>query len=275
MRLGLDAGQLTLDLAVELGISGVPIGTDQLAGQGVENALAPLRERGLRVCQIGAFGYNPLSPDREFQAAQSDALKKAIPLAAQTGCPYITIGPGNYNPAGWGFASTDPRNQSEAALDDLAAALEPMLKRATEHRVNLTFEPYLKGVINSPARFLALWKRLQSPSLRANIDPSSLYVYEDLLDPRGKVEQTCKGFAGHYGLVHLKEIALGEGVHLHAGLVPLGKGATDWAQMLGLIAPHLPEDSWVILEHVEARDEGPASVRLLRDAAAKAGVVLK
>lgn len=272
MNLGLEAGEYTLDLAVELGIRGVPVSADQLVGDGVERTLAPLRERGLRVCQVGAFGYNPLSTDTAAQAAQAETLRRAIPLAAETGCPYIVIGPGNYHPSGFGAA--DPRNNLPSALEALAEALKPLLELAARHAVNLTFEPYLKGAINSPARFQAVWNRLRMPNLRANVDPSSLYNYEDLLDPRERVNQVCNGLAGHYGLVHLKEIALFDGLHIQAGLTPLGKGATDWAQVLDLIAPHLPADSWVILEHVLSPEEGRASYALLQDAARRAGVIL-
>jgi sugar phosphate isomerase/epimerase len=273
MRLGVEAGEHTLDLAVELGIRGVPIGADQLVGQGVERCLAPLKDRGLQVCQIGAFGYNPLSSDQPGQAAQSELLKKAIPLAVHTGCAYIVIGPGNYHPSGFGV--DDRRNHTEAALNRLAEALLPMLELAAKYGVNLSFEPYLKGAVNGPRSFLALWERLKKPNLRANVDPSSLYNYEDLLDPRERVEQVCFRLAGHYGLVHLKEIALQEGFHIQAGLAPIGRGRTDWAQMLGLIAPRVPEDSWVILEHVQTPEEGRNSFRLLGEAAKKAGVVLE
>ncbi len=272
MKLGLDAGQSTLDLAVELGIHGVPIGADQLAQQGVEATLAPLKQRGLGVCQIGAFGYNPLSTDRQGQTHQDDLLRKAIPLAAATGCRYITIGPGNYHPSG--FLAEDPRNHTPMALKAMAAALKPMLELAATYGVNLTVEPYLKGAVNGPEAFLALWQQVKAPNLRANVDPSSLYIYEDLLDARSKVEKVCKGLAGHYGLVHIKDIAMGEGFHIHAALAPLGQGPTDWAQFLGLIAPHVPDDSWVILEHVSSPEEGRTSYRLLRDAAEKMGVEL-
>ena len=273
MRLGFEAGEHTLDLAVELGIGGVPVNADQLVEQGVQKTLAPLRERGLSPCQIGAFGFNPLSTDREGQARQSETLRRAIPLAAETGCAYITIGPGNYHPSG--FSVDDPRNHRTAALDEMAAALRPLLELAMKHGVNLTIEPYLKGAINSPGRFLDLWQRLQTPNLRANIDPSSLYVYEDLLDAHGKVEQVCTGLAGHYGLVHIKDIALTNEGHIHAKLTALGQGPTDWAQFLGLIAPHVQSDSWVILEHVLTVEEARASYKLLQAAAAKAGVELK
>lgn len=266
MRLGLEAGKDTLDLAVKYGVAGVPISAAQLVKDGVNTTLAPLAERGLAVCQIGAFGFNALRVDPE----QRRILAEAIPLAAQAGCPYIVIGPGSYQAAA--FAATDPNNFTDAALDEMAEVLTPLLALAEEHGAYLTIEAYLKGAISSPERFLALQKRTGSPALKSNVDVTSLYDFHDLVDPSALIERVCTGLAGHYGLVHLKEVALSEGFHLHAGLVPLGQGPTDWAEILRLTAPHLPADSWVILEHVQSADEAEASLSLLREAAASAGV---
>lgn len=273
MRLGLEAGPYTLDLAVEEGIQGVPISINQLVDDGVEATLGPLRARGLSVCQIGAFGYNPLSTDREAQVRETDLLERALPLAAATGCPYIVICGGNYHPSG--FGAGDRRNFTDKALDEIAEALTPLLRLAEDNEVKLSIEPYLKTAIHSPARFLALWGRVQSDALRVNIDPTSLYDYWDLWNPQATVERVCTDLAGHYGLVHVKEVALDEGFHIHAGLAPLGEGPTDWGQMLGLIAPHVPDDSWVILEHVQTAEEGRASLALVREAAKAAGVTLQ
>jgi len=272
MRLGLEAGAHTHDLAVEQGVRGVPISIDQLVNDGVDATLAPLRERGLEVCQIGAFGYNPLSTDREAQAKQTEILEKGIPLAAATGCPYIVFCGGNYHPSG--FGAGDARNFTDEALDEMAAILAPMLELAEAHGAKLSIEAYLKTAIYSPGRFLALWERAKSEALVVNIDPTSLYAYWDLWDPTKTVEHVCTALAGHYGLVHLKEIGLYEGFHIQSGLTPIGTGPTDWGQVLRLVAPHVPEDSWVILEHVLSADEGRASLALLREAAKVQGVAL-
>ena len=272
MRLGLDAGANTLDLAVELGIRGVPISAEQLVRDGVEATLAPLRERGLQVCQIGAFGFNVLSTDRAQQARQQAILEQAIALAAATGCPYIVICGGNYHPSG--FGAGDARNFTNAALDEIAAGLAPLLALAEQHGVRLSIEPYLKTAISSAERFVALWERVKSPALRANVDVTSLYDYADMWNPAVTLRRACEGLAGHYGLIHIKELALADGFHIHIGLAPLGHGPTDWAEVLRLVAPHVPEDSWVILEHVATPDEARASVAYLRAAAARAGVDL-
>lgn len=273
MRLGLEAGKQTLDLAVELGIVGVPVAAEQLAREGVAQTLAPLRERGLEVCQIGAFGYNPLSPDRGRQMAQQVIVEQAIPLARETGCPYIVICGGNYHPSG--FGAGDARNHGDETLDEIARTLGPLLSLAEEYGAKLSIEPYLKTAIYSPARFTALYQRLESEALCVNIDVTSFYDYWDLWDPRERVRKVCSELAGHYGLGHLKEVALQEGFHIHAGLAPLGSGSTDWGQVLSQMAPHVPTDSWVVLEHVQTPEEARASVALLRCAAAGVGVALE
>lgn len=48
----LEAGADTYDSAAAEGVTGVPIWLDQLANNGLDKTLAPLKERGFNVCQI-------------------------------------------------------------------------------------------------------------------------------------------------------------------------------------------------------------------------------
>lgn len=273
MRLGIDVGKHTHDVAVEHGIKGVPISAQQLVDDGIDMTLAPLQERGLEVCQIGAFGFNPLSTDTDVQAKQVEILTKAIPLAKNTGCFYIVINGGNYHPSG--FGAGDARNFTDESLDKVAVALKPLLESAEKHGAKLSIEAYLKTAVNSPESFLRLKEKVGgSDALCCNIDVTSLYNYEDLWNPAPKVEYICSALAGHYGLGHLKGVALREGFHIHVELVPITEDTTDWSQVLRLMSPHVPSDSWVILEHVATPEEAQASLEHLRDAADKAGVTL-
>lgn len=273
MRLGLEAGEHTHALAVELGINGVPISADKLVQDGVDAVLKPLQDRGLSVCQIGAFGFNPLSTDSEAQARQAAILAKAIPLARETGCSYLVINGGNYHPSG--FGGGDARNFTRQALERVADALKPLLDSAEKHGVKLSIEAYLKTAVNSPESFLALKEMVgATDALRVNIDVTSLYSYEDVWKPEPKVAHICQTLAGHYGLVHLKGVALKEGFHIHIALAPITEDQTDWSQVLGLVALHLPDDSWCILEHILTPEEARASVAHLQQAAKNAGVTL-
>ena len=273
MRLGLEAGPDTLDLAVELGIQGVPVAGADLVKQGVDATLRPLASRGLQPCQIGAFGFNPLSSDKEAVGRENDALRRTLELAPEVGCSYVVIGPGNHHPSGFGHY--DPRNFETAAIAQMAEALKPFVDFAEAKGVKLAIEPYLKGVIHSVETFLALKRELPSDALRANVDPSSLYDFHQALHPAETVEKVCSGLAGHYGLVHLKEIGVEKGFHLKMGLTPIGDGHTDWAMLLGLVAAHVPGDSWVILEHCLSAEEARQNRARILDAADQAGVTLR
>jgi sugar phosphate isomerase/epimerase len=159
-------------------------------------------------------------------------------------------------------------------LDEIARELKPLLTLAEKYGVKLSIEPYLKTAIYAPERFLALREKVGSDALRINIDVTSFYDYWDMWDSRETDEQVCTRLAGHYGLGHIKGIALNEGFHIHIGLAPISAGNTDWSAVLRLMNPHLPADSWVILEHVATPEEARASLTLLREAATKAGVHL-
>lgn len=274
MRLGLEAGPDTHKLAVELGIRGVPIDGGALVKEGVDASLVALREHGLVPCQIGAFGYNPLSPDAAAVKEQSELLRALIPLAAGTGCRYITISPASY--AASPFSAYDVRNFTDAAITDLAEALKPMVELAERHHAVLTIEAYLKGVIRSAESFNVLHALVGSDHLRCNVDPSSLYAAAlDFFSPMPLVERTIDGLAGHIGLVHLKEIGVQDGFHIQMGLTPMSDGHTDWAALLKRVAPHTPDDAWVIVEHCLSADEARASVATIRQAAQSAGVILE
>jgi sugar phosphate isomerase/epimerase len=251
-----------LDCAIDLGIEGVPIDGTQLAEKGLDATLAPLRDHGLAVCQVGLFMFNPLSTDADGQAKQAQALEAILPSLRDVGCRYVTIGPGNYHPSGFGHF--DPRNFTDAAIDALAEGLKPVVDLAAKHDAVLTIEAYLKGVIHSPDRFKQLHAKVGGDHLKCNVDPTSLYDFGDMIDPSAKVESTCRGLAGHVGLVHLKEVGIDEGFHIHMGLKPIGEGPTDWGRLLGLVAPHVPADSWVIVEHVESPAEAKASMEQVR-----------
>ena len=274
MRLGLSIdGGGTIETAAELGITGVPINAADLVEQGVDATLAPLREKGLSVCQIGAFGVNPLSDDAEGQAAQQDMLRAAIPLAAETGCPYIVINGGNHHPSGFGH--WDARNWSDAAFDRIVEVLDPLVSLAADHGAKISIEPYLTPTINSPETFARVRDRLSKPdAMVANIDVTSLYDFRDYIAPAERCRAVCEGFAGAYGLGHIKDIVVNEGFHLNMGMAPLGTSPTDWAEVLRMMAPHLPDDSWLILEHQADPDAARLGVEKLRGYAREAGVTL-
>lgn len=273
MRLGIEAGKDTLDIAVHEGIEGVPVFAEEIDSKGVQAVLTPLRERGLKVCQVGNFGFNPLLTDLARRTEQSRLLEKIIPLAAEEiGCPYVVICGGNYHPSG--FLHGDARNYLDEAIDVVACELTPFVQLAEKYGVKLCIEPYIKTAICTPERFLALHKKIGSDALRINIDVTSFYGYWEMWNSSNMVEHVCTSLQDHYGLGHVKDLSLDQGFHIQIGLAPVGSSSTDWSQVLRLMEPHMPADGWVILEHVASADEARNSLKMLRQAARTAEVTL-
>jgi sugar phosphate isomerase/epimerase len=272
MKLALEAGAPTMELAAKNRVRGVPISAQDLAAKGVEATLAPLRERGLEAAQIGAFGWNPLHPDPAVLATQTQIVTKAIELAPGTGCRVVVLSCGNHQASAFGAA--DRRNRSPEAIARYAAALRPLLERAEHAGVLLSIEAYIKGVVWSPEAYLQLEARAGSKALRCNLDVSSLYDLADLIDPAPRCREICSKLAGHVGLVHIKDAGLAEGFHIHAGLVPITSGPTDWKAVLAEVKRAAPSDGWLLLEHVQSAEEAASSLAHLRKLAAEVGLEL-
>ena len=273
MKLGLSAGPESIALALELGASGVPLQVNALAAKRPKNAVAPMAEAGLEVCQISAFAFNPLSPEKDGQEQQRRMLEQAIPLAPETGCRVVVINGGNYHPSGFRKGHRD--NFTDAALDEVARRLEPTVAIAETHGVLLTVEPFVQCAVNTPERFLALKKRVASDALMVNLDICNFFTYEDMWRATDAVTRTCRLLAGHYPLVHVKDLAVTEGVHIHIDETPLGRGALDWETAMRLIERDLPEDGYFLYEHVKTPRDARAGVAMLRELARKTGIEFK
>lgn len=273
IRLGLEAGADTRDIAIRNQVSGVPIGAHDLVETGAAAIKGELASSGLSVCQVGAFGYNPLHPDADVLQREGAILAEALRQAPETGCPYVVICGGNYHPTG--FLGADRRNHLSETLERIAEELRPYLAICETHGSRLCIEPYLKTAINSPARFIALKALCGSPALRVNLDVTSLYDYAALIAPEEANCRTIAALGPHCGLVHLKEVALLEGFHLHAGLAPMGAGATNWQEVVEQSAPYLTDDAWMIIEHVASAHEAEQSIALVRGILSGAGLAFQ
>lgn len=258
MRFALEAGQHTDEVVREWGIRGVSVSAKELAGIGAHAMRKRLAEKNQEPCQIAAFGLNLVNPNDEAR----EALGRVIELAPEIGCENVVIGGGNYHSSL--FGGTDRRNFADEALDVAAAEVKPFADLAQRNNVRICIEPYIKGVIHSPDAFDDLRRRVESPALRVNLDITNFYDFRSLVDPNELCRAYVPRLAEHVGLIHVKEIALEEGFHLHAGLAPITRGPTDWELVLTLAGNHCPTDTWLLLEHVLSKEEAMASIRHLR-----------
>jgi len=262
LKLALEAGSLTYSLAQKYQITGVPIEAQELIEKGVKATLEPLNQYGLTPVQIGAFALNPLHPDPKEVAEQTEQVSKIIELAPETGCNTIVISCGNYRKDTYG--AIDRRNRTQEAIHRYADIIAPLLEKAEKYSACISIEAYIKGIIYGPESFLTLSKILKSKALRCNLDVTSLYDLNDFIDPKPLWLNVCAKLKGHIGIVHIKDVSLSDGFHIHANLSPITEGVTDWKFALDLIEKTIPEQCWVMLEHVQNAEEAKKSIGFLR-----------
>jgi sugar phosphate isomerase/epimerase len=272
MKLALEAGPATLELASELALTGVPLDAEALLRDGVAATLAPLRARGLSPCQLGAFFFNPLDPDKTARAAAAARVARLIPLAAEAGCPFLAFSAGSHHSDVFGGAH--PANLLDDALAQAAESLKPLADLAERHGVRISLEPHIRSVLSTPERGAALCTRVGSSALRVTFDVTNFYEFFDFLNPECMRHRCERSLADCCGMVHFKEIALSPGFHFHAGLVPMGAGSTDWQDVLASAAAIAPPDGWLLVEHCGSAEEARASIALVRGAATALGLAL-
>ena len=278
MRFAIEAGRSTHDLATEHSIRGVPVGADEVIRDGGAAVRERLAAKGLEPCQIGAFGINLIRPTAEGRAQVEGAIDESGP----SGCPIVVIPGGSYHESI--FGGFDRRNFTGEALLAAAKTLAPLVLRAADAGAVLSIEPYIKSAVHSPEAFVELIDRTATAAtrpvadiartLRLNLDVTNYYDLRDLIDPTPLVRSIVPTYAGHVGLIHIKEIGLDEGFHIHAGLKPITDGPTDWGLVLELAATVADEGCWVLLEHLLSEDEARKSIAHLRYVADRAGVTL-
>ena len=87
--------------------------------------------------------------------------------------------------------------------------------------------------------------------MKINLDICNFCRYDDIYRPTEFVRHVCEALAGHYPMVHAKDLIVSDDVHIHIDETTFGEGTMDWKTALQYIASDLPEQGWVVLEHAK------------------------
>ncbi len=82
----------------------------------------------------------------------------------------------------------------------------------------------------------------------------------DTWNPKPTILHACTSLKEHYGLIHLKELALKPGFHAHIELVAHDQGNTPWDYVLENCRAHIPPESWVMIEHIPSLEDGRRTI---------------
>lgn len=211
-----------------------------------------LDRHGLRrVVETGArFLLNPrrkhdptlMDPDPARRAIRVDFLERSIEIAASLDAEAVSL---------WSGALPDDITE-DAALDRLAAALQPVLERAERAGMVLAFEPEPGMFIDTFARFVRLDERIDHELFHLTVDLGHVHCLED-----GPIARHVAAWGPRIRNIHIEDMV--RGVHEHR---MFGEGTMDFPPMIEA----LRGVGYTGGLHVELSRHGPMAADAVRQA---------
>lgn len=212
------------------------------------------RSAGIAIHSIGVY-TNLLHPDQAERQANLDYFEAMMQVARTMGVQQLVTEAGH-------FHSNQPEppvphHFQEEVWKTMVATGKELARRAETHDATVLFEPFFRGFLASAKRTRVFLEAIDSPRIRALLDPANLLEVNDL-------EEMFEQLAPWIDCLHAKDRRL----HVDRG-VPAGQGDLDYERFVKLAAartPHAP----LILEYVGPNDYQQARTHLL-DAIRKSG----
>lgn len=212
------------------------------------------RSAGITIHSIGVY-TNLIHPDEAERRANLDYFEAMMKVARAMGVQKLVTEAGH-------FHSSEPEppvphHFQEEVWKTMVATGKELARRAEAQDTTVLFEPFFRGFLASAKRTRLFLEEVDSPRIRALLDPANLLEVNDL-------EEMFEQLQPWIECLHAKDRKL----HVDRG-VPAGQGDLDYNQFVTLAAartPHAP----LILEYVGPTDYQQAHTHLL-EAIRKAG----
>ena len=216
------------------------------------------RTAGVSIHSVGVY-TNLIHPDEAERKANLDYFESMMKIARHMGVDTLITEAGHYHPEG-----PPPRvayHFQEEVWGQMVATGKQLAEMADRHGATVLVEPFFRGFFASAKRTRLFLEEVDSPRIRALLDPANLLEINDL-------EEMFKQLKPWIGCLHAKDRKL----HVDRG-VPAGQGDLDYLKFVQLAAEHTP-NSPLILEYV-GPDDYKQALAHLQVAIRQAGLTCK
>jgi L-ribulose-5-phosphate 3-epimerase len=206
---GYDGLALTPDVPHLDPYRALPLEVERFRAHCERRGVAITLESGARFVLDPRRKHHPTLLSSAGHGRRLDYYLRLVDMAQILGAPIVSI---------WSGAAEPDTPPLDAALDLLAARLEPLMKKAGERGVTIAFEPEPGMLVDTVERYRALARRLAPAKLALTIDLGHLAVseappYDKYIADNGDV----------LALVHADDSKVGRHEHL-----PIGEGDLDF-----------------------------------------------
>ncbi|MCU0871026.1 MAG: sugar phosphate isomerase/epimerase [Pirellulaceae bacterium] len=212
------------------------------------------RSTGITIHSIGVY-TNLIHPDEAERRANLDYFEAMMKVARAMGVQKLVTEAGHYH-------SNEPEppvphHFREEVWKTMVTTGKELARRAEAQDATVLFEPFFRGFLASAKRTRLFLEEVDSPRIRALLDPANLLEVNDL-------EEMFEQLQPWIECLHAKDRKL----HVDRG-VPAGQGDLDYGKFVTLAAARTPQAP-LILEYVGSTDYRQAHTHLL-EAIRKAG----
>ncbi|MGG4035988.1 sugar phosphate isomerase/epimerase [Paenibacillus cisolokensis] len=214
-----------------------------------EKVRAAFERCGIEVVALSGY-TNLVHPDPDKRTRKLEQFERMIDLCEAYGTRWIATETGSLHPTNSWRDCED--NRTDAAWEDLLAAVDRLRSRAAKRGAGLLLEGFVNNVLAEPDQAIRLVEALGSEGIAFVMDPFNY------LKP-GDMERQPEAFAHIFDCIgprspvaHAKDTVYGE-----RGIVTprAGAGDADWALYASMLAGRLP-DVPLVLEHAKAGEVG-------------------
>jgi sugar phosphate isomerase/epimerase len=195
------------------------------------------RSAGIAIHSLGVY-TNLIHPDeaeRKANLAYFDAMMQA---ARAMGVRNLITEAGHYEPE---KPASVAYHFQEEVWKTMVATAKTLAQMAERHDATVLFEPFFRGFLASAKRTRLFLEEVNSPRIRALLDPANLLEVNDL-------DEMFEQLKPWIDCLHAKDRKL----HVDRG-VPAGQGDLDYRKFVALAAKHTPQAP-LILEYVGPGD---------------------
>jgi sugar phosphate isomerase/epimerase len=205
------------------------------------------RGAGLNIHSLGVY-TNLIHPDAAERAANLAYFEAMMEVGRNMGVNvFITEAGHHHDPKAPEPAV--PLHFQDAAWPQMVATIRDLAARAEKHDAKVLLEPFHRGFLASAKRVRLLLEEINSPRIRALLDPANLIEVNDL-------EEMFQQLGPWTDCLHAKDRKL----HTDRG-VAAGQGDLDYGKFVRLAAQHAPHAP-LIIEYVGPKDYQAALAHL-------------
>lgn len=197
------------------------------------------RAAGVSIHSLGVY-TNLIHPDQAERDANLAYFEDMMRIARDMGVHTLITEAGHWH------AETlppprVPHHLQEEVWGGMVTTAKDLARRAEKYDATVLFEPFFRGFLASAKRTRLFLEAVDSPRVRALLDPANLLEVNDL-------EEMFDQLAPWIDCLHAKDRKL----HVDRG-VAAGLGDLDYRKLVRLAAEHTPKAP-LILEYVGADD---------------------